>query len=225
MKHALIYILIVLSFSGCSNTIPNEIKSNFTNCFQKEKSKSESPIELGGYYLLKEAGRWCSGYGKDMKCYDTFEVNMLFYPDGTFLDNFFNPNVEYPGNTKAYLEEVYAAKNDKDPFYEGFYWGSYRINGDTITVQCIHNSSGTMARWIAYERQYKIVNRTTIESIPYGHRSLYNPKNKTKAQTNDSSRNYQVRKKGFRAEFVPVSTIPPPNSWLKKQSWMWCDGR
>lgn len=141
---------------------------------------------------------------------------MIFFEDGTFLYNFFDLNSSYPGNTSLYLKKVSGGEGT-EIFYKSFYWGIYRIEGDTIIAQYLSNAA-LLAPWEAWEMKFKVVNITTLELLKDEIRPLF--------PTTDNEKRFIQKanslKKFLPARYIYSPYIPPPNSWLKKERWIWC---
>lgn len=214
MKH-LFFSFLLLSLTACAKKIPKSIRKNFTNCYTGKPVNIRSLINIDGYYMFVRLERWSSGYGPTMTSGDSSEINMLFYEDGTFLYNFFKDN-DYPNNTKQYLSDITKNKNFTS-FYTEFDWGIYRIAGDTLIVQYINNvSKAYFAPWNCWEKRFKIIDRNTLQYV--GASNLADGS----AQALRIFKEAEAKRKYLPAKFIPCEVIPPPNSWLKKEDWVWC---
>lgn len=211
MKAILVLIIIVILMAGCvTKRLSKEVRVNFTNCINGKNTNIRSLIDIDGYYLMNQLGRYYWGPENNYK--DTLAINIIFYEDGTLIDNFFS-RFGYPKDIPGYLKKV-VQNGYKDEFYYGFYWGVYRIEGDTIKAQYINHASG-LAPWDACEEWFKVINRKTIVSI-YTKRI---GKSMTEVEVADYEK---IISGNTPAKFVPLDVIPPPNCWLKKEKWIWC---
>jgi len=78
---------LYISHIGIAQYVPKKIKQHLTNCYDSSIGKLNMPIETGGYYLFKEVEKRCYGYGLQMICEDTFKFGVIFYNDGTYIDD------------------------------------------------------------------------------------------------------------------------------------------
>lgn len=216
MKFKLLLFLTVVSFLSVScftKRITKGIVHDFTNCYDGRKTNIRTLLDIDGYYEMLEANGSTYGYGSKAIYVDSSVYNMLFYEDGTMVYNFFEP-YGYNGTIPTYLRQVYL-NGDNDIFYSTFYWGFYRIQGDTIIAQYINHTTG-IAPWDAREEWFKIVDRRTLKSV-YA-------KMVGEVMTKDQIQIWeQAMLKYSPAKFHPLDTIPPPNCWLKNEKWIWCD--
>jgi hypothetical protein len=215
MRKLLVLLATVfLSLNSTGQKVPKYIQDHVTNRYNGKQTNIRSLIDIDGYYTVKEIYRVCSGPPKSQVCRDTTEVNFIFYEDGTFLYNFFDVDSDYPGNTCAYLERI-CKGNGTEAFYNRFYWGIYRIEGDTIIAQYIFNSPKLTIR-DAWEDKFTVIDRTTIIKVSPKSRSLFKT-TKPQQKVIDVSAS---QKKVLPAKFNPSPYIPEPKSWLKKQEWV-----
>lgn len=211
--------LFVLLTCNCvlGKKVPKYIREKFTNCYNGQKTGIDNLININGYYILRQLQHVCSGVGINEVCRDTTEINLLFYDDGTFLYNFYDLYSPYPGNTVSYLEAVCKNKKTAESFYSGFFWGIYRIEKDTIITQYIFNEA-LLAPWNVWEDKYLVIDRNTISKIPSATKPLFNT---TKKERELIIADLEKKKFLF-AQFRNLKSIPPPNSWVKKESWTKC---
>ncbi len=97
---------------------------------------------------------------------------------------------------------------------EGF-WGRYIVVSDTIKAQFI-SPPGSMS-WIKSEAWFLIRSSEVIEQIVLKYRDKV-----TSEYLNNynKSKNYMLSQ----GQFVSENDLPDPNySWLKKESWYWCN--
>jgi len=214
MKAIILLVFFVMIMTGCATKhMSKDLRKDFTNCFEGKSTNIRSLIDIDGYYIMYDLEGYYYGFKNEFK--DTLDINMIFYEDGTFLYNF-SGVFDYRDDIPGYLAKV-AQNGDKDPFYSGFDWGVYRIDGDIIKAQYINHASG-MAPWDAREEWFKIVDRKTIVSI-YARRLGV-------TMTEVARKNYKKAiSRCTPARFVPLEVIPPPNCWLKNDEWFWCKNR
>lgn len=214
MKTFVLAFFSILIITGCKvKRLPKDLKKDFTNCFEGTTTNIRSLIDIDGYYLMHKVERYYWGPENNYK--DTFDINMIFYEDGTFLYNFYSLS-EYPQNIQEYLEKV-AYIGDSDIFYDSFYWGIYKTVSDTIIAQYINHTTG-MAPWDASEKWFKVIDRNTIKSI-------YSKQLGIKMSEYSINNNKESVSKCLPAKFIPLEIIPPPNCWLKNEAWFWCKNR
>lgn len=211
----MIYNVVLISFLiwSCSHKpISKTVREEFTNRFEGKIIGIREKINIDGYYQYWKKGliRVNSQTGQR----DTGFFNVVFYDDGTFLYNFFSV-LNYPKDLNEYLKAV-ASNGRSDPFYEGFYWGVYRIINDTIVAQYTDNASKTyLAPWNAGETRFKIVDRNTLQHL--SDRDFKKSTDGKMAAAKNSNGNTSS------VIYHPVDVIPPPYTWLKKEKWLWAN--
>lgn len=212
--------LLLLSATSCGQLVPKSIRKNFTVCASRSKALTTG-LRTSGYYTIREFTRKNTKNLTDV-IPNTFDINIIFYPDGFLVFNFFDADSPSPGNTERYLRDVYGGKS-RDVFYRAFYWGVYNIIDDTITAQVIQKRSSklSIAPVDAIEYKFAIKKDMNLEFLTTEMRPLDNP-TKSEAQAFKMS---ALRREFSPVEFVPFSYIPPSDSWLKKESWIWCESR
>lgn len=92
-----------------------------------------------------------------------------------------------------------------------------RIEGDTIITQHIFNAS-LLAPWDAWEDEYVVLDKQTISIIP----SVTQPLHKTTKAEKREIEEEIAKRKILPVKFKHSTNIPPPDSWLKKESWIIC---
>lgn len=212
-------LVIIVVMSSCG--VPRYIQQNFTICYNGEDTGIESLLDIHGYYVSLDSSRMRYPPHKP------FELNLMFFKDGMFLYNFggiepvghpFIGNqrlIDIPQYFQKIVTDTISTKYGiRKSFSTSFYWGIYKISGDTIIVQQINNPSPPKS-WAAYEMYFKIVNRTTI--TPIAQRGLFD-RNNSKVWPYS-----QEKQQSKTARFVYVDTIPESYSWLKGEKWFWCN--
>ena len=192
-----------------AQSVPKRIQNNFTNCYSLTKTDILNHLDIDGYYVIRQNDENVAKE-EQSKSFDTTEFYMLFYEDGAVLFNVYEPNVGYGSDIQRYLKRLYV-NGTTDSFDNWYYWGVYKINGDTLVTQVIKNKSFlSLSPWEAWERKYLIRDRKTLQYL--GKRDLEHQKSK------------QLILFGtfLPVVFVSYPFIPPHNSWLKKQSWTQC---
>lgn len=206
---------VFLSIACVGQKVSNYIKDHVTNRYDCKQTNIRSLIDIDGYYTVQEVYRVCFGPPQNRICRDTTEINFLFYEDGTFLYNFYDVDADYPGNTLAYLERISKGKG-AEYFYNRFYWGIYRIHGDTIIAQYVFNEPNTTNR-DAWEDKFLVKDRTTIVKLWSEPRNLFRLSNPKKRAVSDR----MAKRLVLPATYRPSPYIPAPNSWLKKEEWVY----
>ena len=177
--------------------VPKYIREKFTNCYTGKNTGVRNLIEIDGYYELKRLFPSYSGDGEHQMYGDTLQHNIVFYEDGTFLYNF----------------------SEEAPSNGGVDWGIYSNKGDTIITQYLTDVA-LLAPWDGWEDKYIIVDQTTIMALPSESRPLY----WQSRQARKATLAYMAERKFLPSRFKPSDKLPPPDSWLKKQSWTKCNG-
>lgn len=141
---------------------------------------------------------------------DTAFTDMIIYEDGTFVWNIWYG--EGYTNYSDYFKSV-INKGKNDIFYKAHSWGIYSISNDTIKAQHLrHASPGTP--WYTGEEWFLVKNRTTLQVIYFGDFD----KGSDKAA---APRYPDYVKRATPVNFIPLNNIPPPLSWIKKESFFW----
>ncbi|MBS1774759.1 MAG: hypothetical protein JSS64_00575 [Bacteroidetes bacterium] len=205
---------LYISHIGIAQYIPKKIKQHLTNCYDSGIIKQNILIEMGGYYLFKEVEKRCYGYGLQMICEDTFKFGVIFYNDGTYIDDI---SGKEGMNFEEYAGYIKEKKNYKELEKLG-HWGIYRLHNNTIIAQSIFDPGYRLQlyKWYITETRYKILDNYTLEIVS---RQLWDGQGKTFGLIKEE----YLKPKYLHGKFVPFNNLPPPNSWLKKLDWIWCD--
>lgn len=216
MRKLLIVLLYCIIFVSCGqfDTL-SRYKRNFTYCNIGQYTGLDSMINIRGWY---HTGYLYNAYNKPFKVQkiDTLHLNIMFWDDGTSVFNFGGS----PHTIQSEFDKIILKieKGKKDDFFKKYNWGNYRIVGDTIKVQYIHVPFSLNDYWFGYERSFKIIDKNTLEYLPMMTNSLDH--NIDKASLEEMQQNFK-RENYF--TFIPLERIPPPDCWLKKKKWFWCD--
>jgi hypothetical protein len=128
MKPILGLLILIFFFTSCGELPVGKIyQKDFTNCYDSDTLVSNLKLKFDGYYQLK-----------DINDKDSSDQNIIFYPDGTFVDNVIFP--------------------DYFPL-----WGIYRTKGDTVITQYMNITYGSPR--IVWESWYKIVTPDKLKLI------------------------------------------------------------
>jgi len=215
----LITCILLSAYNSEAKKVPKYIRDRFTNCYNGKSTNIKTLIKIDGYYELIELYKTCSGIGANMICKDTVQRHIVFYEDGTFIYNYWDlTTLKNVDSSDKHFEEA-TIKRIKNPelYYSTFFWGIYRIEGDTIITQRIFNAS-LLAPWNAWEDKYVVLDRKTIVMIPSATKSLYKT---TKAERRKTAVE-MAKRKFLPAKFKQSTNLPPPDSWLKKEAWTKC---
>ena len=228
MKILVYFSLFLLSatiITSCMDMpyVPKRHQNSFSFCYQDKDTGIDSLLNINGYFRLKETTRATYGLDSSISIEDTSYYYIMFFRDGIFLSGL--RDLDRIGIPK-YFEKVKrnTELGKKELFYKAFYWGTYKISGDTIKTQVINlPSTGAPHSWALAENWYKVVDKSSIIKIyakrlengigPYDFR-------KTPGNT------YNVYGKVFTIwpgtfNYVPI--IPGSDCWLKKEKWFWCN--
>lgn len=217
-----IIIIVSISLTSCAYfTVPKHIKQGFTYCYDGKNTGIKSLLNIDGYYVIPKP---YDKYGKNavyMHEIDTFYLNLMFFEDGIFVDNFYDCNSERlmknEQNIPLYFKEI--AEDKKATFYQSFNWGCYIISRDTIKVQFLNHPALLSPTWTAFEIWYKVIDRNTIIEIDS------KPIHYMTKSDWDNNLKYKKERKIYPARFIPVDVMPSSDCWLKKKEWFWCKNR
>ncbi len=218
-----VLLLAIVNLSFGKVKVPQYIVENFSNCIDDECDHIKSVLDINGFYRMAELKRWSSGYKDSFRSYDSSIFNIIFYKNGLYLFGFCGSTETSVEDVKTYLSSEYRDSRPNRLFVSSGTWGAYKILHDTLIMQSIYNvGSPIMASWRAWEQKYKIIDRRTIEQIPSSTRALYKQDRDTRISSEKAfaSESYTLPSK-----FIEYDSIPPPNCWLKKESWIWCNKR
>lgn len=220
MRKYLIILVLLILISSCKliyHTAPRYLKNyGFTHRYTDSASGLESKLNINGYFTINDTLNSGTTYGR--------YTNMIFFRDGMFVSRFHNccdTNTKHIGKViPMYLDSINKQRKNGNRvygFYEGFIWGYYKVNGDTIKVQHIDRPllGESHSFWYAYEIWFKIVDRNTIKEI-----YIY-PIHKS---TDSDISNFKHYKKSWipvKAYFRPINEIPKSDGWLKYEDWFW----
>ena len=199
-------ILMILLFSSCfplNYITPTDVKKRFAYCYNPENKIANQLLRYDGYYS-----------------FDTFNDtvllpmdNIIFYSDGSIVRMIMGVKLIHYGKDEHYLDSTFNyVSNCSDSIISNFLlwsyynkgaWGQYRISNDTIKTEVIFKPDPGYflgLNWFFEEHSYKIIDKNTIKII-----------------------NPEFYEKNIIGRFVPVKNIPPPEYWLTKERWYWCN--
>lgn len=217
------YLLILISVSLTSSckliyhTAPGYLKNyGFTHRYTDTKSGIETKLNINGYFTINDTLNSGTSWGS--------YHNMIFFQDGMFVCGFHNCCDTNPKNIgkviPMYLDSINKQRKNGTRvygFYEGFEWGYYKVDGDTIKVQHIDRPALGESRsfWYAYEIWFKILDRNTIKEI-----YIY-PIHKSTDSDISNFKDYKEYRIPVKAYFRPIDEIPESDGWLKYEDWFW----
>jgi len=219
MKSFIISCAFFLFLNSCGiiNT-SYEIQKKFAYCYDGQYTGLDTLININGYYSIGEVRDMYGVHAIFTHRIDTINIFFMFWPDGTFLYNFFDYDHDIPNYFRKIVENTMKGKKDK--FYKHFSWGRYIICGDTIKTQYMHTPNGLNDFWYGYEISFHIINRTTLKYLPSESKILDYYATETEIT---EMKETQIRNKYLPATFVPVEVLPNSNCWIKNKKWFWCD--
>ncbi len=214
---------IILVFSICllsSCGVPKLIQNNFTLNYDGSSTSIDSLLNIKGYYVMSKtyiggASEKPNYNGKYYQVLDTFYMNYLFFPDGMYVRNFGYGDGS-PNSISKYFENIHndSLGNRAKSFSISSYWGTYKIQNDTLVVQSINNPAPPKV-WYAIEEYFKIIDSVTI--IQIGEKPLHKMTEYDWKYWEEK----QKERKYLPATFIPTSVLPSSNSWLKNEPWFW----
>jgi len=209
-KLGLLFLLVCFCYS-CSSQVPLRVKKNFKFCYEPTVNYSQSFIKLNGYYIFKNPPYKTVNYdnrgSRIENTVDTTFSTIMFFQDGVFV----------LGDTKSkrtfheidFLKKVeQQMEPESEQFYNGNYWGIYKIDYDTIKLQYISNQPLLNPYWVLTEVWYKILDENILEVV-YAKDYIHKNKSHNKSIIN--------------IKFVKTDIILQSNTWLKSENWFWCD--
>lgn len=209
MKPVLLLATLVILCSCSRKPLSRLVKEDFNNRYEGATTGIREKIRADGYFQYWRKDM--IGYNQELQKQDTMWYNIVFYEDGTFLYNFSAPSGQAVA-IPAYLQQV-AANGKNDLFYRSFFWGIYRLSGDTIIAQCL-SYAGTSYNnpWKPGEFRYKVLAPDRLQLV--GSREL---EGDTPA---DNILQAALLQNASLLQFYPAQ-LPPPFSWLKEEKVFW----
>jgi len=178
--------------------MPLRIKKNVA-CNEGHFTGLDTLINTNGiYYYVSGVRNKYNGF-KIIQEKDTSYSSFMFWNDGTVV--YLGRN---PYTIQSYFDEILAklekGKRDKN-FYDNL-WGNYWIVGDTVRIQYVYVPYFLSLNdfWGREENYFKIIDKNTLKFLPKIGKSLE-----------------------ATAVFLQVERIPPPNCYIKKRRWFWCN--
>jgi hypothetical protein len=213
----LIYLVAFVLMLSCSAQVPNKVSDNFTFCYDSATYFSNSPVLFNGFYFSETIiERTIYSYKKNVKEYneiDTIYENIAFFKDGVFARGFKAMgcgNCDSELTAKLLLDVQNGNKSERNYFYNGYFWGLYKIKDDQIIAQCVNNQTWPDPYWSLLEFRYRINDDNSVQLESF--KELIKGK-----EYQLSSDNRKIFK------FYETNNSIPSNTWLKNQKWFWCD--
>ena len=214
-KYIKLLIIVIFFLNACG--VPKHIRNDFTILYDTTKTRLDSLLNIEGYYTaikpyLKREYKtvWAEEY---IEVQDTLYATYIFFHDNLFVTNFSS------SKPKKVIEEFYMIKYDTTMqlnriFNNSYFWGTYKIKGDTIITQGINNPCPPKV-WGASESKYLILSKNKIIQISRKTMGKYPKYDKERWEQEDKKRHY------LPANFIPVPTLPKSDTWLKNKKWFW----
>jgi len=229
MVRCITLILFVFILKSCSYKNASSIYiNNFTYCYKNQPTGLDTLLQLNGFYTSMEIKPIILYHKNNQEVIDTSYYNDMFFKNGICLRNFgATKNGVSISNNKIsnFFDSINNGKltnYEKMIFYNGYFWGSYKIVNDTIKAQYIYKPIHYSVNdsWRGHEIWYKILNSKYIKEINLIPLDGF----KSKA---DSIWFYNMYSTGVNKKapynFIPTNTIPSPDSsWIVKEPWFWC---
>lgn len=206
------FIFCCLLLYGChgvyTRKLTKEVKTAFTNKLEGGTTSLSSKINISGYYRFWNRNEW-GGYQSISYSKDTFFVDIMFYPDGTFLFNFYNKKGFLSYN--EYFSDI-TRNGPSDWFYFAHWWGVYSVVDDTIKTQFLFHP-GHFVPWWGGQRWFLIKDKNTLQLIFSD--GLFD------LTERDRELGEIAVKTASDVVFHPLESIPPPYAWFKKNKFFW----
>lgn len=183
-----------LGLSGCG--IPKHVRKAFTYCYTDTYTGIDTLINIDGYHFN----------------------SMIFYDNGLVVNLIYGYAEQ---TTPLLLKKIIKNPEAKDSksFYSFNDCGSYKICGDTIKVQMLHNYHSLNDDWGGREEWYRIIDKNTLHFLDW-----FLITTNQKEQELFRKRYKFPSSGGAKVPFMPVSTKPPSDYyWILKEKWFWCN--
>lgn len=219
-RYALFFLVVSTTLlSGCyTTTARQEFGKRIRTCYTGGIIESlNNKFDNKGYYTcyekLNNSGEGLTSIKGNIPL-DSFQVNIMFFDDGIYLNNFYIKD-KYADDIQYYFNNVFGTDEDIDNYWYNPFMGSYTLSGDTIKTQFFFIGS-LNAGWYGVEEWFKIIDRTKLKSIYRGLLGIQ--------VTNELLQAYS-KNHGYYplAKFVPLNRMPSSDCWLKKEKWFWCN--
>ena len=224
MVKNIILVLFVFILKSCSyKNVASVNINNFTYCYKNQPTGLDTLIQLDGYYTSMTIKTTILYHKNNEEVIDTIYKNDMFFKNGICLRNFSaNSKNNDVSNFFDSLNAGTITNYEKMIFYNGYFWGNYKIVNDTIKAQYIYKPINYSVNdsWRGHEIWYKILNSKSIKEINLIPLNGFDTKE-------DSNRFYNMYKtrvyKQAPYNFIPTEVIPSPDSsWIVKEPWFWC---
>jgi hypothetical protein len=195
MEKQIILIIFSLIAMSCISQ-KREIISKSTIKLEGENTNIRDLIEIDGYYQSQDCSK------------------AMFFEDGIYVSSFSFKKDMPKDEIKTNLSKSINSWIENKQVRWGFYWGVYKIEGDTLVVY-YYLRGNWWAPWIFDEKRYKVIDRTTI--LPIYEKGLL----KADEQYYKSIGFNPWIENGEKISFFPADSLPSSNCWLKEKKWIW----
>lgn len=225
-KMRMVLLLVVLDMSCqavmARKKIPKYIRDNFTNCYNHQPTRIRELLNIDGYYSeLRIISKPSTNSNSIQK--DSNNNVIIFYEDGTFIYNVAINSLYNTSDMSLYLDEV-SKSAGKENFYSSGYWGVYKIKNDTLILQYVHRRGSFNDDWFGFEVWYKVLARDSIMLIASMTKPLHHELKQGKGHELYLKK-VENKQSILSAKFIRCKNVPPPNSWLKNENWIWCENK
>jgi hypothetical protein len=199
IKKLFIAASLMACFSSCILNIGwmREVRALSTLKLEGKTGAHQNAFEVKGYY------RTISPF-----VYGSY----LFFEDGTWVNFHFKQGVSELERQKDMVNTIDYDGIRKNQLRWGFYWGTYRVEKDTIYVYSYYKK--TMWNVISLsELRYKILDKRSLQLFYY--RELEKSEDKYYETHTPFLKNQSI------LHFFPVDSIPSSDCWLKERKWIW----
>lgn len=209
------YLLMLFFFSSCISQVPLRVKRNLTFCFNPAADYTNSKIQLNGYYVSVkpfERPHYDIKTGKKVSStLDTIYTNMMFFSNGLVITGFTGlncGNCDIESNIQFLIDVSQNKVSETKAFYNGFNWGVYKIDGDTIKMQCVNHQYWSNPYWYLFEHWFLINEDGSL--LPIYSKNLID--------------NTILNEKPIKSiyNFIETNIQLPSDTWLKNEEWFWC---
>ncbi len=150
MLKKVLIILVIFTLTSCAydsmfvKKVPKYLIEGITICYPQENT--EKKINLNGFYSFKSKTKlFYSSQSKLKFRYVDSYLNVIFYKNGLLKYNFFphfsSETENYFDKMEEYFKLVSEKGKEQQIFLSGGYWGIYKIQSDTLKIQCFSRAT------------------------------------------------------------------------------------
>ncbi|MCC6286370.1 MAG: hypothetical protein IT249_00655 [Chitinophagaceae bacterium] len=184
------------------------MKTAFTNKLEGGVTSLPDRIDINGYYRYWNRSEW-GGYKSIPGSKDTLFVDVMFYPDGTFIYNLYKQNGYLSYND--YFSEI-IRKGRSDWFYFSHGWGVYSVVADTIKAQFLLHAAH-FSPWWGGQEWFLIKDRSTLQLIFSDGLFDVTERSRELGEIDVKTASDVI--------FHPLEVIPPSYAWFKENKFFW----